>query len=129
MANGPTTTNASATLINKIIAALANTGVQAVEALIIVDVPFLGLPGIKQIWEYLFGWVASYFIKAAQNGATFLVIDLQVGSEEASLSVALKNLIVAEKTGDPNAIKIAIQAYADAQSALIHDNGSAPPTG
>jgi hypothetical protein len=119
----PTTTNSAATLSGKIISALANVGVQSVEALIIADVPALGFPVIKQIWEAAFGWVASYFVKAAQNGATFAVIDVQVGAEETAMSAALAAVVAAEKTGDAAKIKAAIQAYANAQSALVHDDG------
>lgn len=120
----PTTENATAGRIANILKSLGNSGVQAVEALIIADVPWLGWPGIKQAWEFVLGWVAGYFITAAQNGATFAVIDTQVGGELDALTIALRALIAAQKTGDPIAIKKAIQDYADAHSALIHSDGS-----
>lgn len=106
--------------------ALDDKGVQAVEALIIADQPWLGWPFIAQLWQIPFGWLASYFTDAAKIGVTFGVIDLQVGQEETQLSKALQALITAEKSGDPIAIQKAIKDYADAQSALIHDDGSAP---
>lgn len=120
----PTTDNKTANLADRIIKSLSNAGVATVETMIIADVPFLGWPVIKPLWEIPFGWVASYFTKAAENGATFAVIDLQVDHEESNLSAALKALIEAEKSGDAEAIKKAIQAYANAQSALVHSDGS-----
>lgn len=122
----PTNVNGTATTVNKIISAMDNAGVQVVEAMIIADVPFLGWPGIKQIWEGFFAWIASYFIKAEENGATFAVIDIQVGSEESGISKALAAVIAAEKSGDKDAIAKAIQDYQSAQSALVHNDGSAP---
>lgn len=129
MTNPPTTTNNTAQEANKLVSALSNAGVQAVEALIITDVPWLGWPVVKQFWEIPFAWVAGYFTKAAQNGVTFAIIDVQVGSEETGMSAALAAVVAAEKTGDAAKIKAAIQAYANAQSALIHDDGSSPATG
>jgi hypothetical protein len=126
MTSTPSTTNKLATLVNALIAGLDKSILGVVYAAIIADVPWLGLPGIKQIWTWLFSWIASYFTVAAENGATFLIIDLQTGAEQTKLSAAMKQLIAAEQSGDPNAIKAAIQAYANANSALIHDDGSAP---
>lgn len=123
----PTTENKTAGRIARAIKNLGNAGVKAVEALIIADVPWLAWPGIKQTWQLLLGWVAGYFLTALQNGATFTVIDTQVGGQLDALSVALRALIAAQKTGDAVAIKKAIQDYADAHSALIHSDGSHRP--
>jgi hypothetical protein len=120
----PPTENATAGRLADAVKSLSNTGVQAVEALIIADVPWLGWPGIKQAWELVLGFIASYIIKAAQNGVTFAVIDVQVDQELSALSAALKAIQDAQKSGDPIALKKAIQAYADAQSALVHSDGS-----
>lgn len=125
MSDQPTTTNTTANNVNTGISVAGNTIVNLVEGMITADVPWLGLPGIKQIWEGLFNWIAGYFIKAAQTGATFTVIDVQVGQEQTAMSKALAALLAAEKIGDPNAIKQAIKDYAAAQSSLIHDDGSA----
>lgn len=129
MASTPTTTNTAATLVKQLLSGLENSILGVVYAAIIVDVPWLGWPVIKQLWTGLFSWIAGYFLEAAQNGATFALIDAQVGGEETTLSSALKELIAAEKSGDAAAIKKAISDYANAQSALVHDDGSAPAGG
>lgn len=125
MTSEPTTVNTTAQAVNTGISITGNAIVSVVQAMILVDVPALGFPVFKQLWEALFNWIAGYFIRAAQNGATFEIIDAQVASEETNLSGALTNLIAAEKTGDSDAVKKAIQAYADAHSALVHSDGSA----
>lgn len=120
----PPTENKEAAKIDSAVGALANVGVSSVEAMIIADVPWLAWPVIKQLWEIPFGWVSTYFVKAAKNGITFAVVDIQVAHEESNLSKELAAVVAAEKTGDPVAIKKAIQDYADAQSALLHSDGS-----
>lgn len=123
--NAPTTTNQTANTVNDVVSVAGNTIVSVVEAMIIADVPALGFPVIKQIWEAFFSWIAAYFIRAAETGATFGVIDAQVATEVTTLSTALGALILAEKIGDAAQIKAAIQNYANAQSTLTHDDGSA----
>lgn len=122
----PDTTNKTASRVNQWLAALENAGMVAVMALMIADMPWLKWPIIYQFFKLGMGWVGSYVLKASQTGATFFVIDTQVAGEKNALSQALANLIAAEKSGDHDAIKKAIQAYADANSALTHYDGSAP---
>lgn len=123
-APNPTTENSAAGIANTVIK-VGETGIVAVaESLAITAVPWLGLPVIKQLWEGIFNFIADKFEKAAATGATFLVIDVQVGNEETQMSKELAAVIAAEKSGDANAIKIAIANYANAQSALVHDDGS-----
>ena len=124
---GPATTNQTATEVNSVIKSSGGTIVTVTEGLIVADVPWLGTPIVKQIWEAIFNWIASYFIKAAQTGATFAVIDVQVDSEESNISKALSALVAAEKSGDQNAIQTAIKNYQLAQSAIVNDDGSASP--
>lgn len=126
MGSTPETTNSTASKVSTIISTTGNVIVNVVEGMIIADQPWLGTPGIKQIWEALFNYIASYFIKAAQQGATFAIIDSQVSKEKMAISEAMAALIVAEQSGDLNAIKNAIQNYANANSALLHDDGSNP---
>ncbi len=129
MTTPPTTTNGTATAANNAIGAAGNAIVTVVEAMIITDQPWLGTIGVKQLWQALFGWIAGYFVKAAQNGATFAIIDVQVGNEESGISAALAALVAAEKTGNASAIQAAVQVYANCQSALVHDDGSSVATG
>lgn len=126
MGEVPTTTNQTASTVNKFISVAGNTIVAVTEGLILAEVQFLNLPIIKQIWHAFFTWIASYFIRAAEQGATFAIIDAQVDTEVDALSKKLAALTAAQKSGDSDAIKKAIQDYADAHTALVHADGSAP---
>ena len=121
------TVNQPASAINSAIAAAAQGLVGIVEGLIIADVPFLGAPVIKQLWSALFEWIAGYFTRALETSATFTVISSQTEIEKQNLSVALQNVIAAEKSGDQAAISLAIQAYQQAQSNLVNYDGSSTP--
>jgi len=123
----PTTVNPIASAVNSGIAAAVKAGETQVEALILADAPWAGLPVIKQLLEALIGYIGGKFSEVLQGVGTFTVIDVQVGHEKSAISQALADLVAAEKSGDQNAIQLAIQAYANAQSALVGDDGSAPP--
>jgi hypothetical protein len=123
----PTTTNTKSATTDTAIKAVDSGIVSVVEGLILADVPALALPVIKQIWESLFMWIAGYFTRAAETGATFLIIDYQTGAEVSLMSKALAALVAAEKTGDATAIQAAILQYAQAQSSLVNSDGSAAP--
>jgi len=126
MASTPVPVNPVATGVSTAIGTVGGDIVSVTESMIVADSPWLGFPVLKQLWEALFAWIVGYFIKAAQTGATFAIIDVQVSSEESGMSKALAALYAAEKTGEKNAIQTAIQNYANAQSALVHDDGSVP---
>lgn len=122
----PTTENKTAIAVNSGIKTAGDTIIAVAEQMIIAAVPALGYPIISQIWKAVFDWVAGYFIRAAEQGATFTVIDLQIAAERKKFSEALSNIMAIQKTGNQDEIKKAIQAYADAHSALVHFDGSAP---
>lgn len=124
----PTTENKTAGTVNKIIGAASGGIVELAEALAIAQCSWLGWPGVKQIWEAIFQFIAGKFTAAFQIGATFKIIDGQVDGELKNVSKELLAIAAAEKSGNADAIKKAIQEYANANSALIHSDGSARPT-
>lgn len=121
------TTNDDAKAITEAQAILIKTLVSEAEALAIAAYPWLGIPVVKQIWELAAGYYANLFSELVQVGTTFLVIDSQIANEKTGLKKELDNIIAVGKTGDPDAIKKAIKAYADAQSALVRYDGANPP--
>lgn len=125
--SAPTTSNSAAGLVNTGIAVTMKAAEVGVEKLIVADFPWAGLPVINQMINGLISYIGGKFSEVLQGIGTFTVIDAQVDGEQATLSQALANLIAAEKSGDQAQIQTAIQAYAAAQSALIHDDGSATP--
>ena len=138
MSNGPQTTNPTATVVNSLIASAVTAAEKPVTLFVLADIAtltgtmapvFAGAITLlaKTFVSPLVSYIGEKFSKELQTAGTFTVIDLQVSSEVSNVSKELAALIAAEKKGDPNAIKIAIQNYANANSALIHDDGSAPP--
>lgn len=127
MGKVPGTTNDTAIIVNKAIAATGGSIIAIAEDLIIAEVPFLGFPIIKQLWQTLFYWVVGYLLRALEQSATFAIIDSQIDAELKAVTQALVNLnSVAQNSGDPDAVKKAIQDYANAHSLLVHADGSAP---
>lgn len=101
------------------------------EAALDAAAPIFAAPVIHQvsdvIIEEIVKLIGDQVSVGLQTIGTFIVIDTQISSEQTGISEALANLVKAEKSGDPIAIQAAIQAYANAQSALVHDDGSATP--
>ena len=119
-------TNQTATTVNNTVKSIFGVLQNTVEGIIIADQPWLNTPILKQIFEMILGYFFNAASKAAQEAGTFAVIDLQVANETSNISSALRAVIAAEKTGDAAKIQAAIQDYAKYQSALIHNDGSAP---
>jgi hypothetical protein len=136
---GPVTTNPTATKVNAAIDAAVKGAETLVDNLVIADlsawagplspvVGFICNAFVKPLVSPLVSYIGSKFSIGLQIVGTFTVIDVQVGQETAGISKALADLIAAEKTGDPNAIKTALAAYQVAASALANDDGSATPS-
>jgi uncharacterized membrane protein YfbV (UPF0208 family) len=128
MSTTPTPSNPIATVIDDAEGAAITAVIKAAEAIAIADVPWLGLPVIKQLWEGAANYFGSLFSKVAQTGTTFAVIDVQTGVEQQQMSQALQNLIAAEQSGNASAIQTALQAYTVANAALIKDDGGTSST-
>src|SRR5271166_5779112 len=120
----PSPVNPAVNTAQDIVKILEDILVPIAENAIIAAVPELGLPIVKQITEAIEEALADKLTALAQTGVSFTVIDTQVTIEKWTISQVLANLIEAEKTGDPNAIKKAIQDYADANSKLVSASGS-----
>jgi hypothetical protein len=89
--------------------------------------PFLNAPVIKQLFE---GFVNHYWGKADrqfQIVAADATIDHQTGEQTDAVHAAWDALQEAKKSGDPQKIREAFKAYADATSAAGHYAGVDPP--
>lgn len=135
MSTSPPPANPTATSVNTVI----DDAVKAAETLAETTAetaldsaaPFFAVPVVKEVSDETIKLVieklGSELSTNLQVAGTFIIIDTQVSTEQLKLSQSLLALLVAEKSGDQNAIKQAIQNYADANSALIHDDGSSRP--
>jgi hypothetical protein len=128
MGKVPTTSNEAASIGDDIITAANSVGVKVIQAMIVAEVPFFGLPVVSTLLGYLLGWLDGYISKAEQAGATFIIIDIQTSLEEKGVIDAVRLIAAAQAAGDPVALKNAISAYQLAQSNLVHSDGSATPS-
>jgi hypothetical protein len=120
----PSSDNPIVGAADNIVEALENILVPIAENVIISYLPELGLPVVKQITEAIEQGIADKLTALAEQGVTFAVVDTQVTVEKFTISYALMKLIEAEKSGDPNAIKQAMDDYANAQSQLLSASGT-----
>lgn len=121
------TTDATASFANKTVGQLLNALVPVAEAAIIAAVPWLGVPGLKQIWEMLFNYIVGQLSGALGTQASFIVMDVQEYFTLKSVSSALTQLKAAQATGDVNAIAQANAAADAAAAGLLHYGGDAHP--
>lgn len=123
----PVTNNQTASIVNDILkTVIEGGGVTATEAVIIADVPWLGLPIIKQIMELILNKVAAVFYTSAANAATKLIVDIQINQEKSTVLNAFQSLQMAVASGDKDAIAKASDDLDKAYGSIIHYDGSAP---
>lgn len=121
----PTTTNTLATVVNSALEAALTGGESAAEAALILDQPWLGLPIVKQLLEWLLDKIEAPIYANAAAVATKLIIDLQVNSETSAANTAFQNAQSAIATGDPGEISKAQTDLDNAFASLGHYDGSA----
>jgi hypothetical protein len=95
-------------------------------------VPIFALPVLHEISDAIIEQIVELIGKQLSVGlqqvGTFIVIDTQIKSEQTGVSQSLAALMLAEKSGDKNAIQAAIEAYSKNFDALAHDDGSVKPS-
>lgn len=127
-ADVPTTENKVASIVNQILAGLIEgTGEAAVEAALVAQNPWLALPFVKQIFEFVLNKVGAILYKEVALAATKIIIDAQINVEEGSVNTAFQDLQMAVAGGDTDAIAKASSDLSAAYAALIHYDGSASP--
>ncbi len=123
-----TTAQAADGIIDGLVTAAEHAAEISIETAIEVAAPAFALPVLKQIEEAIVNAVVEKvgheISIGVQTVGTFIIIDTQISSEKGGISREAAALILAEKTGDPIAIKKALQDFADAQSQLVHSDGS-----
>lgn len=128
MADAPTTTNQTATVVNQIIHdAIFDVAVQAAETAATAEFPFLGAPVVKQIFDAVVNYVAGKIYSALAQTATFTVIDVQVSQEDSAVNKAVASLNATVNSNDQAAIQKANEDFKNAIASLIHYDGSAHP--
>lgn len=127
MGTTPVTKNTVSSTLNQILKNLIEgRGVDAIEALMIADFPWLALPFVKQIFELCLNYAAKAIYTDAANLTTSIVINIQSSQENDMVKTTLANLEAAIDIGDQNGIAKASQEADIAFGHLIHWDGSSP---
>ena len=112
-------------MVNDALKAAMTSGEVAAEAVLIADQPWLGLPIVKQLLEWLLDQMTGVLYGQAADAATKIIIDLQVGEETSAVNSAFSAAQAAIASGDANAITTAQANLSSAFGGLINSDGSA----
>lgn len=127
MGTNPSPVNTVAQTVDEIIyGAVYGVAVNAFEAFAIYELPFLGLPGIKQLFQLIVDTIAGYIYHYFAQVVTFSIIDLQTTLEKNAYTKAEADLRLAHLSGDPHAISAATLEFKKTLASLIHFDGSTP---
>lgn len=115
-------------ITDTIISTVGSVATEAAEAALIAQFPFLGLPIIKQIWEYLFGILEQNIISELEKGSTALIITVSEDAHAATASATSQALNSVQN--NPNAtaeeISSAQTNFKNAYAALIGFRANTP---
>ncbi|MGZ6468425.1 MAG: hypothetical protein ACXWQJ_14090 [Bdellovibrionota bacterium] len=116
-----------AAFLNTLISGLT-TGVEVplIEGAAESQVPFLALPIVKQLFEYIVEYAAGKLSIAEQQGVLVIVFNVEMDSKLHGVMRSALDLQNARKSGDQNAIDAAKQKAIDQWGNLIHFGGIAP---
>lgn len=123
----PVPVNSTATTVNKAIDGVFTVGVGLAETAIKAEVPFLALPIISTIFDWLLKMIANKIYQYFALFVTFEIIDVQVSGQVSDSQKALAALKAAQAKGDPVEIAKALKDFNDATDHLTHWDGGANP--
>ena len=118
--------NAQAAAVNKIIERLIfDVAVRTARAAAIAEAPWLGLPVISQVFDYLLNLFGKFIYEALARQATFTVIDSQVGKSLTEYETAVSGLNQAVAAGSAEDVDKAQLATKAALINLVRWDGDA----
>lgn len=103
--------------------ALMDVAVNASISAAIASQPWLGLPVIKQFFSLIVKIGAGYFEGFIDTAAAFAIIDEQTEKEASDYRSSVDKLVIAQQSGDPNAVTKATEDLKEALARLIHSDG------
>lgn len=78
------------------ISILADVAIKAGEAALIVQYPFLGLPVVKQVWEFFVSRLEAEIVADLKKGAAVIIIKANVEAQRAAADAAKSALAQAQ---------------------------------
>lgn len=105
-------------------AILYDVAVTAACAYIKAQVPFLGLPIISSLTNFVVTQVANIIYKYLDQFVSFSIIDFQTDKEAQDYLLAVNALQKAQESGDQGAIDQSIKGFRENLGRLIHFDGA-----
>ena len=127
MADQPAKVNAVAQFFGTVIKAAILGGEAAAEAAIGASLPFLELPFLAPVTNWLVRQIGDAVRLQVTDLVTMAVIDVQTNLEESSALAAAQALQKAQESGDPDAIANASKEAILAYQRLVNGDGSYTP--
>ncbi len=125
MAEVPVPTNPTVNIVDQIIQGLIyNAGVSFIIAWATANLPFLGLPIIKQLFAWGIGKLGQALSTEMQNQVAFTIIGFKSDLERSQYEDSVAALMVATQGGKPGDIDKATAQFRVALGNLIHWDGS-----
>lgn len=118
------TVDQAASIADKAVVDIVQDLIPLAEAAAIAQVPLLGAPFIKQIWEAVFKWVCDLFGSAAGLLTGFVVMDIQKAVALEKCAHAISAINAAKQSGDKDAIDKASDQADAAAAGVLHYIGS-----
>lgn len=122
----PETNNLAQFFVDLISGLGENVAAPILEATAEADVPFLALPIVKQIFEYVVSNLIDKIDILVEDGVIQIVFKAEAAEHEMALANALLALKNAHATGDPNNVNQALQNAVAAWQQALTFGGIAP---
>lgn len=108
------------------ISALGEVAVAAGEAALIADYPILGLPVIKQIWEFFLEKLEAKIVVQLQQGSAVIIIRANDEAQRAAADAAKEALAKAQLGVDDAVHQKTLDDFEKTYGDLIHERISTP---
>jgi hypothetical protein len=116
--------NTVANFVNQCLRSVTDAGVLALKTALTTEAPWLKLPIISQVANYVFTYLGNYFYEFFSLHATFIVIDFQTAADKDAYIAAIEAYQKSKLTGDQNAINAEREKLKKALGDLIEFDGT-----
>ena len=120
----PKTKNTWAASLNGVVHVLFTLGLTAGSEAIKTYVPFLRLPGVSWLFDFMVKRFGNAIDTELQLNVTFVVLDIQTARERKAFEEARDTLKKVKDEGDQDAINKAREEFKKKLANLVHWDGS-----
>ncbi len=112
--------------VDEAIAIMANVAVNAGEIALIAQFPWLGLPIIKQIWEFLVEKLEQRIVVELQKGSAVVIIRANVEAQKDAADAAASALAKAQEGLDDAVHQRTLEEFQKTYGELIRTRVATP---